>query len=108
MDFSCTLYEGAEWCTKSGGFGEGWNSFWGGFNGFKRKGMNARKACCGCGGGKKNPKKFDKTLPRYNGVSAYPFEKVGYVFIKMHLEITQGRRIKLNIFKFRLSMKRLE
>ena len=76
MEFPCALYEGAKWCTPSKGYGEGWNSFWGRFGGFKRKGKSAAKACCGCGGGLRNPKKFSDQLPVYTGVSEYPYDGV--------------------------------
>ena len=76
MGFPCSLYEGANWCTSSKGYGDGWNSFWGRFNGFKRKGKSAVQACCGCGGGIKNPKKFSKKLPIYTAVGEYPYGDV--------------------------------
>ena len=76
MHFSCELYEGADWCTPNGKEGTGWNSFWGHLNGFSAHGMNAKQACCGCGGGNKNPTTFDKTLPIYDGVPAYPYNEV--------------------------------
>ena len=76
MHFSCALYEGAKWCTSKRKRGKGWQTFWGGFNGFKKHGMNAFQACCGCGGGNRNPAKFDNTLPVYDGVPAYPYQKV--------------------------------
>ena len=78
MDFSCELYEGAEWCTPSKGYGDGWNDFWGRFGGFKRKGISATKACCACGGGIRNPKKFSNKLPVYTGIKEYPYGDVSY------------------------------
>ena len=77
-DFPCSLYVGAKWCTKRGGYGKGWNKFWGKFKGFKNKGKDAKKACCGCGGG--NRKWFDDTLPIYTGVLEYPYADVSYQF----------------------------
>ena len=76
MRFSCTLYEGAEWCTLEGDEGPEWNKFWGRFNGFASHGMNAKEACCGCGGGNKDPSTFDNRLPIYEGVPAYPYDQV--------------------------------
>ena len=76
MHFSCTLYEGAEWCTHEGQKGPGWDDFWGNFNGFASHGMNCKQACCGCGGGNKDPDTFDDTLPVYNGIPTYPYDQV--------------------------------
>ena len=78
MGFSCELYEGADWCTPSKGYGEGWNDFWGRFGGFKRKGKSATKACCACGGGIRNQKKFSNKLPVYTGIKDYPYGDVRY------------------------------
>merc|ERR1719361_1590452 len=37
-------------------------------------------ACCGCGGGNKDPSTFDETLPVYDGVPSYPYDKTDYHF----------------------------
>ena len=76
MHFSCTLYEGAEWCTHDGQKGPGWVDFWGNFAGFAAHGYNAKEACCGCGGGNKDQKTFVDNLPIYDGVPDYPYEEV--------------------------------
>ena len=60
--------------------GPGWNDFWGGFQGFASHGMNAKEACCGCGGGNRDPETFQKNLPIYNGVPLYPNEQVYQCF----------------------------
>ena len=73
MHFSCKLYEGAKWCTDNKETGPGWKGFWGQLDGFTAHGMSAREACCGCGGGNKNP---DDSEPLYNGVPSYPYAKV--------------------------------
>ena len=80
MGFSCELYEGADWCTPLKGYGEGWNDFWGRFGGFKRKGKSATKACCACGGGIRNPKKFSNKLPVYTEIKDYPYGDVRYCY----------------------------
>ena len=76
MHFTCLLYEGADWCTRDGKKGPGWNDFWGSFQGFAAHGMNAKQACCGCGGGNKNQNTFQNNLPIYNGVPSYPYDQV--------------------------------
>ena len=73
MHFSCRLYEGAKWCTDTKQIGPGWNGFWGQLDGFTAHGMSAKEACCGCGGGNKNP---DDSEPLYSGVPSYPYAKV--------------------------------
>ena len=78
MKFSCELYEGADWCTPSKGRGEGWNKFWGSFEGFKTEGTSAIEACCACGGGIRNPKKFSNELPVYTEIKEYPYGDVRY------------------------------
>ena len=78
MQFPCQLYEGAEWCTPEGEKGPGWDSFWGNFHGFISHGMTCKDACCGCGGGNKNPETFDENLPVYDGVPEYPYDLVVY------------------------------
>ena len=39
---------------------QGWREYWGGFNLYKKDGYNGRAACCGCGGGNKNPDSFSE------------------------------------------------
>merc|ERR1712130_1050336 len=73
--FTCRLYEGANWCA-NGGRGDGWREFWGGFNNYKKDGYNGRTACCGCGGGNKNPDTFNSDLPMYSGVDVYPYADI--------------------------------
>ena len=93
MNFDCTLYEGARWCTSSGGYGTGWNSndgggdekYWEPFSGFRRQGKDAPNACCGCGGGNRNPRQFDNTLRIYRPVETYPYANVSFQFTKIHL-----------------------
>ena len=48
-------------------------NFWGELDGFTAHGMSAKEACCGCGGGNKNP---DDSEPLYNGVPSYPYAEV--------------------------------
>lgn len=49
---SCKEYEKNAFCTKSGGFGEGWNTAWGSFSEVaKEDGITATDSCCVCGGG---------------------------------------------------------
>ena len=79
MHFNCSLYEGAKWCTNTGDYGKGWNWFWGNFNGYENEGMNATKACCGCGGGITKPP-FDDVIPMYSGVAEYPYADVSHQF----------------------------
>ena len=78
MHFPCQLYEGAQWCTDEGEKGPGWDSFWGSFFGFVSHGMTCKEACCGCGGGNKDPDTFDDSLPIYDGVPEYPYNMVKY------------------------------
>ena len=76
MNFTCILYEGADWCPPDGEEGSGWDHFWGHFHGFASHGMSAKQACCGCGGGNTDPNTFDNNLPIYNGVPSYPYGEV--------------------------------
>ena len=55
-----------------------WDSFWGSFFGFVSHGMTCKEACCGCGGGNKDPDTFDDSLPIYDGVPEYPYDMVQY------------------------------
>ena len=85
MHFSCKLYEGAKWCTDNKQTGPGWNRFWGQLDGFTAHGMSAKDACCGCGGGNKNP---DDSEPLYGGVSSYPYAEVYELIVHMILHTT--------------------
>jgi len=42
--------------------------------------MNAKEACCGCGGGNRDPETFHHNLPIYNGVPDYPNDQIDYRF----------------------------
>ena len=43
-----------------------------------REGTSAIKACCACGGGIRDPKKFSNELPVYTGIEEYPYGDVRY------------------------------
>ena len=102
MGFSCELYEGANWCTPSKGYGNGWDissdgreegvgdnvcQGWGRFKKFKnpvktKSGLSAMQACCGCGGGIRNSTNFSNELPIYTGVRKYPYANNDHHFSK--------------------------
>ena len=86
MHFSCKLYEGARWCTDNKETGPGWNGFWGEMDGFTAHGMSAKEACCGCGGGNKNP---DDSEPLYDGVPSYPYAEICKLIVHMILHTTK-------------------
>ena len=86
MNFPCSLYEGANWCTPDGTKGPGWVSFWGGFNGFAADGMSAKTACCGYGGGVMDNSTWSEELPSYTPVEDYPHENADYHFTKADSE----------------------
>ena len=86
MHFSCRLYEGAKWCTDTKQIGPGWNGFWGQLDGFTAHGMSAKEACCGCGGGNKNP---DDSEPLYDGIPSYPYAEVCRLIVHMILHTTK-------------------
>ena len=83
MGFTCTLYEGAEWCTHKGGQGPGWADFWPYIENFLSYGMNAKQACCGCGGG--NTDNIDENYDVYKGLQAYPYGKVLPIWSNIHV-----------------------
>jgi hypothetical protein len=49
----CATYYAKEYCTLSGGYGEGWEDSFGSFDLWATKGYSPLFACCACGGGSK-------------------------------------------------------
>jgi len=47
----CEDYAEGHWCTRRGGYGDGWLDEWGNFENVTAKGKTAKQVCCICGGG---------------------------------------------------------
>jgi len=49
--YSCLVYVQDQWCDVNGAYGNGWKFYWLTFQRYAVNGVDARKGCCGCGGG---------------------------------------------------------
>lgn len=63
----CAKYVAQQWCTSSGGVGQGWQTGWGDFDHYASGGRTALMACCGCGGGARGDADSRRCMDRPEG-----------------------------------------